>query len=214
MSPSHRYSGLRIPLDQLSEGQLYRLADAAPLIKANFNPDEPRIPAGQLGAGEWTTGSEAGETAATGGRPPIIGPGEAQTLFTYIDWKGEYQDKVVKAFTDYLKSEGGNAITLVPFDAINGMTAIADIVASLPGTTAFVLEVKIGENASFTPAQRIVYPMLQVGGHVSSADPRLASVGLTPAVRLPPLDVYVYWVRVPGQRGEVYKLPPPEFVPE
>ena len=48
--------GLRIPISDLDDERLRRLALAAPFIKANFNPDEPRIPAGQPGGGEWTTG--------------------------------------------------------------------------------------------------------------------------------------------------------------
>lgn len=62
--------GLRIPIDGLDSGSLARLGAAAPLIKANFNPDEPRVPAGQPGGGEWTTdgGAEASATA-----PPNAG---------------------------------------------------------------------------------------------------------------------------------------------
>jgi hypothetical protein len=48
--------GLRIPLDGLDRERLRRLALASPFIKANFNPDEPRIPAGHPGGGEWSTG--------------------------------------------------------------------------------------------------------------------------------------------------------------
>jgi hypothetical protein len=55
--------GLRIPLDGLDREGLRQLAFAAPFIKANYNPDEPRIPAGQPGGGEWTTGNAA-ETPA------------------------------------------------------------------------------------------------------------------------------------------------------
>jgi hypothetical protein len=55
--------GLRIPLDGLDREWLRRLALAAPFIKANFNPDEPRIPAGQPGGGEWTTGMEPSSEA-------------------------------------------------------------------------------------------------------------------------------------------------------
>jgi hypothetical protein len=48
--------GLHIPVADLTDGQLGQLARAAWLPKAHFNPDEPRIPAGQRGGGEWTTG--------------------------------------------------------------------------------------------------------------------------------------------------------------
>jgi hypothetical protein len=47
--------GLRIPTTSIDTRQLRKLL-AAPSLKANFNPDEPRIPAGEPGAGEWTYG--------------------------------------------------------------------------------------------------------------------------------------------------------------
>jgi hypothetical protein len=50
--------GLRIPLAVLDGAALRRLAAAARLTKADFDPDEPRIPAGEPGAGEWTYGDD------------------------------------------------------------------------------------------------------------------------------------------------------------
>jgi hypothetical protein len=52
--------GLRIPVRDLDGGQLKQLAAIAPLAKAGFDPDEPRLPAGQPGGGEWTAGGDAG----------------------------------------------------------------------------------------------------------------------------------------------------------
>jgi hypothetical protein len=56
--------GLRIPVRDLDGCQLKQLAAIAPLAKAGFNPDEPRIPAGQPEGGEWTTGGEVGAAEA------------------------------------------------------------------------------------------------------------------------------------------------------
>lgn len=61
--------GLRIPISDLDDERLRRLARAAPFIKANFNPDEPRIPAGQSGGGKWTTGGAADTSAPFPSRP-------------------------------------------------------------------------------------------------------------------------------------------------
>jgi len=57
--------GLRIPIVELDPRQLEQLSAAAPFIKANFNPGEPRVPAGQRSGGEWTTGG--GNTAGASG---------------------------------------------------------------------------------------------------------------------------------------------------
>ena len=45
--------GLRIPIADLDEASLRWLAGAAPVIKANFNLDQPRVPKGEPGAGQW-----------------------------------------------------------------------------------------------------------------------------------------------------------------
>jgi hypothetical protein len=52
--------GLRIPVAGLDSGQLRKLTAVAPMIKANFNPDQPRIPAGGPGGGEWTDNDGGG----------------------------------------------------------------------------------------------------------------------------------------------------------
>jgi hypothetical protein len=52
-------AGLRIPLFELDARQLKELAAAAPLIKANFNPDEPRD-----AHGRWTDAGSGASTAA------------------------------------------------------------------------------------------------------------------------------------------------------
>jgi hypothetical protein len=56
--------GLRIPISELDDRQLKRLAAITAFHKIGFDPDEPRIPAGQPGGGEWTTGGDAGVDAA------------------------------------------------------------------------------------------------------------------------------------------------------
>jgi len=55
--------GLRVPIADLDDRQLKRLAAIAALHKIGFNPDEPRIPAGQPGGGEWTDGAATGAAA-------------------------------------------------------------------------------------------------------------------------------------------------------
>ena len=57
--------GLYIPVSDIDGS----LAAGVALRKAGFNPDEPRIPAGQPGGGEWTTGGDAA-TALQSSPPP------------------------------------------------------------------------------------------------------------------------------------------------
>jgi hypothetical protein len=51
--------------------------------------------------------------------------------------------------------------------------------------------------------------MAQVGGHVSSPDPRLAQIGLVPGTPLPPLPVFVVRQQGPGFPFGFDRLPDP-----
>lgn len=72
--------GLRIPVARLDSGELRKLTAVSPMIKANFNPDQPRVPAGGPGGGEWTDdgggGSETVPLAAPVGATaaPLAAP--------------------------------------------------------------------------------------------------------------------------------------------
>jgi len=215
-----------------------RLAAAASLIKANFNPDEPHVPKGNPDGGEWTAGG-AGITSDTGTpfHDSIEGDGHDRknrnvygsdgtgqaTSAASTDgagdgllpaaYQGDYHDVVVQALKDYLIQKDAKVATSVTLNAINGVSAVADTIVKLPGSAPFVIEVKTGPGAQFTHSQMIVYPMAQIGGHVSSPSSALKNVGLTPGALLPPFDIYIYWVRTPGELGEFIKLPPPELVP-
>jgi hypothetical protein len=61
--------GLRIPVSDLNNEQLEQLAKIAALCKTGFNPDEPRVPAGQSDGGQWTSdgsGASGADIAAPG----------------------------------------------------------------------------------------------------------------------------------------------------
>jgi hypothetical protein len=237
-------------------GQRPRTGEGAASVTflRKYNPnvdDEPRIPAGEPGAGQWTTGGDAAAVPAAadhgmsltiaddgnsaessgsgreGSTPdasagaseprepnggwPRVGSPDANSLS--IAYPGDYHDAVAQALKEYLTSNGGNVITGVTLTGINGTSAVADMMVKLPNAPPFILEVKTGPGAQFTDGQRIVYPMAQVGGHVSSRNAVLKEIGLVPGELLPPLKVYVYWVVNPGDKGEFLELPPPQFVP-
>jgi len=94
--------GLYIPIDGLGTDQLERLARAAPFIKANFNPDEPRIPRGQPGAGEWTTGD---------GSSGVSGPDAASTIPAQITIPWDFPAEI-----PWEAPGAPSEITPLPFD--------------------------------------------------------------------------------------------------
>jgi hypothetical protein len=58
--------GLRIPIGDLDGPQLKPLAAISGLRKVGFNPDEPRIPKGDHGGGEWTDGGSGDDGEQSG----------------------------------------------------------------------------------------------------------------------------------------------------
>lgn len=73
--------GLRSPLTALDDENVQRAVGIANLIKANFNPDEPRVPAGSPEGGQWTTDGDAGVDLLTRPRKDreVDGAGVAPT---------------------------------------------------------------------------------------------------------------------------------------
>jgi hypothetical protein len=63
LAPAQIY-GVHACPDELDDRQISELAVTALLVKANFNPDEPRVPAGNPDGGEWTDSGESAEVAA------------------------------------------------------------------------------------------------------------------------------------------------------
>jgi len=169
--------GLYIPIDDLDGERLDRLALAASFLKANFNPDEPRIPAGQSGGGEWTT--EGGENS---------GHDEQGGSLIDIAYQGTYHDQVVSELAAHWRAQGNTVLTSVDLIGRNGVGARADIIAVLaPGEPPVVVEVKTGSNPQYTPGQRVIYPMAQIGDHVYSPNTKIRELGFSPGQWLPPM---------------------------
>ncbi len=195
-------------------GGLNRLARADALLK--YDPDQPRVPAGNPDGSEWTTGGggsaedvgpngkghNVGDSRDAGGAANARNAQDTNANALPIAYPGDYHDAVVHQLKDYLTANGGKVITGVTLNAIDGTSAVADMMVKLPPVAPFILEVKTGLGAQFTDPQRIVYPMAQVGGHVSSPNGALNDIGLTPGELLPPLKVYIYWVVNPGERAK------------
>ena len=88
-----------------------------------------------------------------------------------------------------------------------------DIIVNDPrlGLPWTVFEIKTGNDPTYTPAQARYYPLLQIGGHVYSTDPRIASIGLVPDVPFPPMFVMTVHARGPNLPYDYIPVPPPQF---
>ena len=83
--------GLHLPIGELDGAMLCHLAVTARLLKANFDPSQPRVPRGEPGAGQWTyepgyakprthgEHSGAGDATASADEPREPGEGPASS---------------------------------------------------------------------------------------------------------------------------------------
>ena len=149
------------------------------------------------GTGAASNGQAGGNDIGVGGSSGQIGGGDVGVI--PAAYQGYYHDEIVELLRQITIAGDGSAVTLAPLTAVDGTTAIADLIVYLPGHGTFVIEVKTGEDPTFTPAQRRIYPMLQVGGHVTLSKDTIAVVGLTPGQPLPPLRILIYWAVAPGR---------------
>jgi hypothetical protein len=119
--------GLRIPIAGLDSGRLRKLASVAPLTKVNFNPDEPRIPAGQPDGGEWTDGPGGGEggEGSNSANPGIPASGRAPVT-------------VAVGTTAAVAATDETALSV--FGALGrvALAGLSDLAASMAAPTAFL----------------------------------------------------------------------------
>ena len=213
--------GLEIPLPDLDDEQLARLRLAGDLMK-DFDPNQPRDERGR-----WTSdgGSDADgdprEPQADGTAiadqwlslvsTPLRSDNSGIDGVTEAGANSEYHDYLVEHLAQIARDSGGQAVTHVTLNAVTGDTAIADLIVKPKGwPLPFILEVKTGNDPTFTRQQAIVYPLAMIGGHVTSSKKDVTQLGLVPGLPFPPLPVLTVYTHGPGAKM-YYKWWTPEF---
>ena len=179
--------GLLSSVAEIEDRTLRRLAIAETLARAGYNPDEPRVPAGNSDGGQWTSNDDDND-------------GRRRSLLEDAAYQGKYHDKVVAELAAHWRSEGAKVITSVNLTARNGAGARADLIAEDSSGVLVLAEVKTGGDPTYTGGQRVVYPMAQVGNHVYSPDPKIRELGFAPRQWLPPMrliTIYKYDEQAP-----------------
>lgn len=198
--------GVHSAPNDLDHKRQAKLAKAAILIKANFNPDQPRVPAGNPDGGQWMT---AGEVSSDHLKPRPAADG---AWSGYIDaaWNGDYHQYLVQYFADITRAAGGAAVTEVPLVAIDGTRARADlIVRPKEASEPFAIEIKTGTDWQLKLNQQRIYEMLPLGGHVTANKEGLEKLGLVSGRPLPPMRT-LFVVTVGPGRDFRYGWWPPE----
>jgi hypothetical protein len=133
-----------------------------------------------------------------------------------VDFSGGAHGELVDAWMDYFKKQGYPAVKELPIRLVGGTDVYGrlDILAKLPICGICALEMKTGNDPTFTENQRLYIPMLLLGEHVYSTDARIGELGLLPGVPFPPMPVFVLWSK-PGELGyRVLRLDPKKRPPK
>jgi hypothetical protein len=147
--------GLRIPVPDLDGAPLRRLAAAAPFIKANFNPDEPRIPAGEPGGGEWTDAGAGSDAASLDSATGLLL--QPQSNGSPIAIAGTATSVGAEAAASILGTLGRTALA-----------GLGDLAAGMSGPTAFLGTLFLPTNSSLVSAAEV--PGRPDLGYVYDAD--------------------------------------------
>ena len=99
-----------------------------------------------------------------------------------------FHTQVVRAIAAQVEAVGGKAAMEVPLNPVwGGPGPRVDLLYQLPDHPPTFLDVKTGDRPRDTPLQEQYYPLIPVGGHLISNDPRITQFGLTPGAPLPPM---------------------------
>lgn len=167
------------------------------LRKTNFDPDQPRDDQGR-----WT---DAGAETALADLVDEIDP----TLLQDIAYPGDYHDFVRDHMVDVFRAAGHTVVTEVrlTLPGTPPITARIDILTVSPNGTLSGVEIKTGENPTYTAEQAIVYPHAIGGAGVFSIDQKIRSLGLTPGEPLPPFVITELYAAYPGAKLRLRDLP-------
>ena len=189
-----------------------------------YNPDQPRVPAGNTDGGQWSGDYSGAPTGSTTEQPPGIQVAHASDRrghevrtdatsagnnLPIVDaaYQGEYHDFLRDQYADILRAAGNTVVKEVPLTIASDppITAEIDILFRTVDGVVYGIEVKTGNDPSFTMPQQIVYPHVEAGGIVVSSDPRITALGLTPGIQLNSIHLVV--MRTAGPGASIYFFP-------
>lgn len=185
-----------------------RMLKRSALIDRKFDPDQPRLPAGSPEGGRWTSGGGAGAGSLLDDLAETQGavPADLARLFE-AQYRGEYHDIVRDHYADLLRQTGQTVVTEVPLSMVANPAASARIDMIVVGAMGlYGVEVKTGDNPSYTTMQVLVYPHVETGGLVTSFSTKAAELGLVPGLPFPPIPLYTLRVTNPGMEPDVFRM--------
>jgi hypothetical protein len=144
-----------------------------------YNPNQPRVPAGNPDGGQWTNGGwvaeirdgrrsrpglQIADASATRGRQMVSDA-------TPVAYPGDFHDQIEHEQIDAYRKPGAQCVSEVRLQ-FGDVIALLDILCRTAGGIVLGVEIKTGDNPDFTPEQQVVYPHTLTGGLISRPDPQ------------------------------------------
>jgi|GEM_PF-1858436 len=131
-----------------------------------------------------------------------------QRLVHQAAYQGHFHDAVQEQWATYLRGLGFR-VTTEAYLSVGGITARLDILYRLPSGVLMGIEIKTGDDPTFTPEQAIVYSHAILGAGVMYSGARGDEIGLTSGARLPAVPILVIYAPKPGADYRFF-VPKPE----
>jgi hypothetical protein len=159
-----RIYAVLIGFPEIPPDGMIKLAAAASLSKDNPDwEDEPRVPAGNPDGGQWTSEGDDADPSAV----------------TEVDFSEGFHDEVVDAWVKAFNDSGTPAVKAVGLRMVGtdgSIIGYPDILLRAPSLPVEAIEVKTGVAPTFTANQVWYLPMLQLGNHLYTNDPRIGKL--------------------------------------
>jgi len=114
-------------------------------------------------------------------------------------YPGDFHDLMLKDELDHLLNTGARCVSEIRLE-FGDVTARLDILCVSVAGQLLGVEVKTGDNPSFTPEQAFVYSHALIGAGVTSPDSKIAGLGLSPNSPLQAFPVIVLYSQGRGQQ--------------
>jgi hypothetical protein len=168
----------------------------------------PVLAQSQIDTGPSADGAPAiVATAQSGGATIWNDPNDATAGIIAVGYQGSYHDQVVAQITNDMLAAGIQVVNSPTICLTGGLCARPDIFAKDPKQGGLmIIEVKTGQNPTFTPGQMAVYPHLDAPGSLYSASPQLSAFGIAPGQSLPAI-LGLLWLQTNGStQPQIYPL--------
>ncbi len=127
-----------------------------------------------------------------------------------VDFSDGLHDAVVDAWMAEFQRYGYPAVKELAIRLVGATEVFGrlDVLTKAPFCGVCALEMKTGVDPPITENQQVYIPLLQLGGHVYSTDPRVSEVGLFPGLPFPPMAVYIIWQKPGETQYKIFMRPP------